>query len=123
MSAAAPEYVRPGGSRREKRNGHRVQVMALRIAADLIPGTAIEEELRKTDLLEEAPVAEDTVCPGTRVTYREVASGADLDAVGLIPGLDADGLGKRPELRHAVAFRVPHDQLLLSGGLGIEPGV
>ena len=38
MSAAAPDYVRPVGSRREKRNGHRVQVMALRIAADLVAG-------------------------------------------------------------------------------------
>ena len=35
----------------------------------------MEDELRKTDLIEEAPVAEDTVCPGTRVKYREARAG------------------------------------------------
>jgi transcription elongation GreA/GreB family factor len=36
---------------------------------------AIEQELRKAALLENAPLLENTVCPGTEVTYREIASG------------------------------------------------
>jgi transcription elongation factor GreA len=36
---------------------------------------AIEQELRKAALLENAPLIENTVCPGTEVVYREVASG------------------------------------------------
>lgn len=73
----------------------------------------IEEELRKTDLIEEAPVAEDTVCPGTRVKYREVASGVENTILILGPWDADEVLGTQ-----VVSYRAP----LAKGILGLNPG-
>jgi len=73
----------------------------------------MEEELRKTDLLEEAPVPEDTVCPGTRVEYREVESGS-VNTILILGPWDADEvLGTQ-----VVSYRAP----LAKGILGLNPG-
>jgi len=73
----------------------------------------IEEELRKTDLIEEAPVAEDTVCPGTRVRYREVASGTQNTILILGPWDADEVLGTQ-----VVSYRAP----LAQGLLGLNTG-
>ncbi|MEZ6017518.1 MAG: GreA/GreB family elongation factor [Planctomycetota bacterium] len=73
----------------------------------------IEEELRKTDLIEEAPVPENTVCPGTRVQYRESVS-REVNTILILGPWDADEvLGTQ-----VVSYRAP----LAKGLLGLTPG-
>jgi transcription elongation factor GreA len=69
----------------------------------------IERELRQTALLENAPIPDDTVCPGTFVRYREVASGQEhrLEILGPWDG--------GPE---TVSYRAP----LAQGMMGLHPG-
>jgi transcription elongation factor GreA len=71
--------------------------------------TAIEREMRQAALLENAPIPEDTVCPGTEVRYREVASGQEHTVVLLGPWDDR---------ANAISYRAP----LASGMLGKRTG-
>lgn len=70
----------------------------------------IEGELRIAELLENAPIPDDTVCPGTVVRYQEVGSSEDHEIVLLGPW-DND-----PE--NAISYRAP----LAQGMLGLHPG-
>jgi transcription elongation factor GreA len=74
---------------------------------------AIEEELRLAELIENAAVPEDRVCPGTRVTYRESASGTENEVLILGPwdGEERDGT-------QIVSYRAP----LAAGLLGLTAG-
>ncbi len=71
---------------------------------------AIERELRLAALLENAPIPEDTVAPGTRVRYREVKSG-ETHEIDLLGPWDSF----RPK---AVSYRAP----LAQGMLGLHTG-
>ncbi|MEL6430661.1 MAG: GreA/GreB family elongation factor [Planctomycetota bacterium] len=73
----------------------------------------IEEELRLTDLIEEAALIEDTVCPGTRVTYRETDGGSESTVLVLGPWDDESVLGTQ-----VVSYRAP----LAQGLLGLSSG-
>jgi transcription elongation factor GreA len=72
---------------------------------------AIEIELSKAALLETPTLPEDTVCPGTEVGYREVATGVERTMVLLGPW-DA---GTRDNV---VSYRAP----LAAGMLGLHTG-
>ncbi len=74
---------------------------------------AIEEELRRADLIEEAALPENMVCPGTRVIYREKESGKEHAIVILGPWDDESFQGTQ-----VVSYRAP----LAAGLLGLEPG-
>ncbi|MFT7678506.1 MAG: transcription elongation factor GreA [Planctomycetota bacterium] len=71
----------------------------------------IEEELRNADLLENAMIPEDTICPGTSVKYRETDSGtkATIAILGPWDGDKAQGL-------QVVSYRAP----LAAGLLGLH---
>ena len=73
----------------------------------------IEEELRETDLIEDAAIIEDTVCPGTRVLYREVESGKESTVLILGPWDDDQVLETQ-----VISYRAP----LAQGLLGLELG-
>lgn len=73
----------------------------------------IEEELRSTDLIEEAAVIEDTVCPGTRVTYRDADGGKESTVLILGPWDEDEVLGTQ-----VVSYRAP----LAKGLLGLSSG-
>lgn len=73
----------------------------------------IEEELRETDLIEDAAIIEDTVCPGTRVLYREVESGKESTVLILGPW-DHDQVLET----QVISYRAP----LAQGLLGLELG-
>lgn len=72
----------------------------------------IEEELRETDLIEEAAMIEDTVCPGTRVTYRD-AAGKESTVLILGPWDSDEVLGTQ-----VISYRAP----LAQGLLGLSTG-
>ncbi|MEO0716133.1 MAG: aldo/keto reductase, partial [Planctomycetota bacterium] len=69
----------------------------------------IEEELRLTDLIEEAALIEDTVCPGTRVTYRETDNGSESTVLVLGPWDDESVLDTQ-----VISYRAPLAQGLLT---------
>ncbi len=71
----------------------------------------IEEELRRVELIENAALPEDTVCPGTIVSFREVVSGRDREITILGPWDDHLGT-------EIVTYRAP----LAAGMLGLRPG-
>jgi transcription elongation factor GreA len=71
----------------------------------------IEEELRRVELIENAALPEDTVCPGTIVTFKEIATGRDREITILGPW--DDHLGDE-----VVTYRAP----LAAGMLGLRPG-
>jgi transcription elongation GreA/GreB family factor len=71
----------------------------------------IEEELRHVELIENAALPEDTVCPGTIVTFKELATGRDREITILGPW--DDHLGDE-----VVTYRAP----LAAGMLGLRPG-
>ena len=73
----------------------------------------MEEELRSTDLIEEAAMIEDTVCPGTRVTYSDVESGEKSTVLILGPWDDDNVLGTQ-----VISYRAP----LAQGLLGLNTG-
>ncbi|MCB9906928.1 MAG: GreA/GreB family elongation factor [Planctomycetes bacterium] len=73
----------------------------------------MEEELRHTDLIENAAIPQDTVAPGTRVRYRELESGQEKEVVLLGPW-DPETLGGTP----VVSYRAP----LAQGMLGRHEG-
>ncbi|MEM9802666.1 MAG: GreA/GreB family elongation factor, partial [Planctomycetota bacterium] len=73
----------------------------------------IEEELRATDLIEEATVIEDLVSPGTQVTYREVESGSSSTVLILGPWDPDEVHGTQ-----VVSYRAP----LAQGLLGLNKG-
>ncbi|MEC8513510.1 MAG: GreA/GreB family elongation factor [Planctomycetota bacterium] len=73
----------------------------------------IEEELRETDLIEDAAIIEDTVCPGTRVLYREVETGKESTVLILGPWDDDQVLETQ-----VISYRAP----LAQGLLGLELG-
>ena len=69
------------------------------------------EEIRKASLLENAIVPEDTVCPGTRVRYRDLSEDKEA-AIILLGPWDTDEEGQ------VVSYRAP----LAQGMLGLHPG-
>ncbi len=71
----------------------------------------IEEELRRAELIENAALPEDTVCPGMIVRYVEVKSAREREI--LILGPWDDHLGE-----NVVSYRAP----LAAGLLGLHPG-
>jgi len=71
--------------------------------------SVIERELRVASLLENAPIPEDTVCPGTVVRYRETGTGSEHEVVLLGPWDQAE---------NAISYRAP----LATGMLGLHPG-
>jgi transcription elongation factor GreA len=72
----------------------------------------IEDELRNVDLIENAVLPEEMVCPGTRVHYRETASGEENRIMILGPWDHDDGP------LDIVSYRAP----LAQGLLGLRPG-
>jgi transcription elongation factor GreA len=70
----------------------------------------IDRELRMAALLENANIPDNVVCPGTRVTYRELASG-EVHSVNLLGPWDS-------YRDHTVSYRAP----LAQGMLGKRPG-
>ncbi|QDV07271.1 Transcription elongation factor GreA [Planctomycetes bacterium Poly30] len=73
----------------------------------------MEEELRSTDLIEEAAMIEDTVCPGTRVTYSDNGSGETSTVLILGPWDSDQVLGTQ-----VISYRAPLAQGLLGLGKG-----
>ena len=73
----------------------------------------MEEELRQADLIEEAVIPEDTVCPGTVVAYRETESGEERRIILLGPWDDESWNGIQ-----VVSYRAP----LARGLLGLHGG-
>jgi transcription elongation GreA/GreB family factor len=69
----------------------------------------IEKEMRIAALLENAPIQEDMVCPGTVVRYRETKTGVENEVVLLGPW-DTEP--------NAISYRAP----LASGMLGLHAG-
>lgn len=69
----------------------------------------IERELRLAALLENAPIAENTVAPGTLVRYRDLTHGEEHEVAILGPW------DNEP---HAISYRAP----LAAGMLGLSPG-
>ena len=70
----------------------------------------IETELRAVELIENAILPEDTVCPGTSVRYRDVDRGSEHE-IAILGPWDTDG-------EHIVSYRAP----LAAGLLGRHPG-
>ncbi len=78
----------------------------------------MEEELRLTDLIEEAAVIEDTVCPGTKVHYRDLS--ADREATVLLLGpWDED----RVLDTQVISYRAPLAKGLLGASTGEQSTV
>jgi transcription elongation factor GreA len=73
----------------------------------------IEEELRLAELLEEVAIPVDTICPGSIVRYREVATGNEERIVILGPWD-----GEQWEGIQVVSYRAP----LAAGLLGLQVG-
>tara|TARA_R110002126_G_scaffold41590_16_gene120928 strand:+ start:9676 stop:11862 length:2187 start_codon:yes stop_codon:yes gene_type:complete len=73
----------------------------------------IEAELRNADLIENVAIPEDTVCPGTRVTYRETVSGQVLP-VAILGPWDGDTY----QGDQVVSYRAPLAAGLLGLGIG-----
>ena len=73
----------------------------------------MEEELRLTDLIEEAALIEDTVCPGTRVTYKETETSSELTVLILGPWDHEKVLDTQ-----VISYRAP----LAQGLLGLSSG-
>ncbi len=73
----------------------------------------MEEELRQTDLIENAAIPEDTVAPGTRVRYRELESAEEKEVLLLGPW-DPETMGGHS----VVSYRAP----LAQGMLGRHKG-
>ena len=73
----------------------------------------MEEELRETDFIEEAALIEDTVCPGTRVTYRDLGTGKEAAVLLLGPWDKDQVLGTQ-----VISYRAP----LAQGLLGLSTG-
>lgn len=73
----------------------------------------MEEELRETDFIEEAALIEDTVCPGTRVTYRDLGTGEEAVVLLLGPWDQEKVLGTQ-----VISYRAP----LAQGLLGLNSG-
>jgi len=74
---------------------------------------AMEEELRRAELIEEAAIPEDTAAPGSIVTYREVDSGKERRVILLGPWDE-----ERWQDVQVVSYRAP----LAAGLLGLRPG-
>ena len=70
----------------------------------------IEKELRRSSLLSHALIPDQTVCPGSRVSYREIDSGVQRQIMLLGPW-DTDR-------ENAVSYNAP----LARGMLGLHPG-
>jgi len=70
----------------------------------------VESEIERASLIENAMLPEDTVAPGTRVSYRELASGT-THRIEILGPWDADG-------EQRISYRSP----LASGMLGLGPG-
>jgi transcription elongation factor GreA len=70
----------------------------------------LESEIERASLIESAHVPADVVAPGTRVSYRELASGS-AHQIEILGPWDADG-------ERRISYRSP----LASGMLGLEPG-
>jgi transcription elongation factor GreA len=70
----------------------------------------IEAELRVVELLEDAILPEDTVCPGTFVRYRDLDSSSEHE-IAILGPWDTDG-------EQVVSYRAP----LAAGLLGRHPG-
>ncbi len=78
----------------------------------------MEEELRLTDLIEEAAVIEDTVCPGTKVHYRDLSE--DKEATVLLLGpWDED----RVLDTQVISYRAPLAKGLLGASTGEQSTV
>ena len=78
----------------------------------------MEEELRLTDLIEEAAVIEDTVCPGTKVHYRDLSE--DKEATVLLLGpWDED----RVLDTQVISYRAPLAKGLLGASTGEQSSV
>ncbi len=73
----------------------------------------MEEELRLTDLIEEAAVIEDTVCPGTKVRYRDLSEDKEATVLLLGPWDEDHVLGTQ-----VISYRAP----LAKGLLGTSTG-
>lgn len=73
----------------------------------------MEEELRLTDLIEEAAVIEDTVCPGTKVRYRDLSENKEATVLLLGPWDEVEVLGTQ-----VISYRAP----LAKGLLGASTG-
>ena len=73
----------------------------------------MEEELRETDLIEEAAIIEDTVCPGTLVEYEDVTKGTKAKVLILGPWDDDQVLDTQ-----VISYRAP----LAKGLLGMSVG-
>jgi transcription elongation factor GreA len=71
----------------------------------------IEAELRGTELIENAILPEDVVCPGSFVRYRETKSQAEHE-IAILGPWDTD------QDEHVVSYRAP----LAAGLLGRRPG-
>jgi transcription elongation GreA/GreB family factor len=74
---------------------------------------AMEEELSKADLIEEAPLPEGAVCPGARVTYLETAIGKQREIILLGPWDEETWHGVQ-----VVSYRAPLAAGLLGLGVG-----
>jgi transcription elongation factor GreA len=72
--------------------------------------STIEKDLRQAALLENAPIPEATACPGTIVTYRDVASGEE-HKITLLGPWDTRG-------DHVVSYRAPLAQGMLGKKIG-----
>ena len=70
----------------------------------------IETELRAVELIENAILPEDTVCPGTFVRYRDLDKRSEHE-IEILGPWDTDG-------EHIVSYRAP----LAAGLLGRRPG-
>ena len=70
----------------------------------------IQAEVKNAELLEEAPVPEDTICPGTEVRYRDPGTGVE-QRIRLLGPWDTDEEG-------VVSYRSP----LAKGLLGLHTG-
>ena len=75
----------------------------------------MEEELRLTDLIEEAAVIEDTVCPGTKVHYRDLSEATVL----LLGPWDED----RVLDTQVISYRAPLAKGLLGASTGEQSTV
>ena len=78
----------------------------------------MEEELRLTDLIEEAAVIEDTVCPGTKVHYRDLSENKEATVLLLGPW-DED----RVLDTQVISYRAPLAKGLLGASTGEQSTV
>ena len=78
----------------------------------------MEEELRETDLIEEAAIIEDTVCPGTLVEYQDVTKGTKAKVLILGPWDDDQVLDTQ-----VISYRAPLAKGMLGMGVGESASV